>query len=123
MIIHFKFKIVFLALMIFFVAGCIRNSSAQMGAAVEPGPQGAIRVSNFDECAAAGYVVTTSMPRKCTTPSGKQFIKSRAVEAATGGCENLCGDGTCQQIVCMAVGCPCAETPVNCANDCASSSF
>lgn len=33
-------------------------------------------------------------------------------------CEDLCGDGICQEVVCMAVGCPCAETPENCPEDC-----
>jgi len=33
-------------------------------------------------------------------------------------CKDLCGDGTCGEIVCMALGCPCAETLENCAEDC-----
>lgn len=33
-------------------------------------------------------------------------------------CENLCGDGTCQEIVCLAIGCPCPETPTTCPEDC-----
>lgn len=33
-------------------------------------------------------------------------------------CEDLCGDGTCQEIVCMAIGCPCAETKESCPQDC-----
>jgi len=34
------------------------------------------------------------------------------------GCRNLCGDGICQEIVCMAIGCPCPETLQNCPQDC-----
>jgi hypothetical protein len=34
------------------------------------------------------------------------------------GCKNLCGDGICQELVCMAIGCPCPETPMNCPVDC-----
>lgn len=34
-------------------------------------------------------------------------------------CKDLCGDGECQEIVCEAIGCPCAETPINCPTDCA----
>jgi uncharacterized membrane protein YkoI len=34
------------------------------------------------------------------------------------GCKNLCGDGICQEIVCMAIGCPCPETPQSCPQDC-----
>lgn len=33
-------------------------------------------------------------------------------------CEDLCGDGICQEIVCMAQGCPCPETPDTCPQDC-----
>jgi hypothetical protein len=35
-----------------------------------------------------------------------------------GVCRDLCGDGVCQEIVCMAVGCPCPETPQTCPQDC-----
>ena len=33
-------------------------------------------------------------------------------------CKDLCGDGICQTIVCLAVGCPCAETAESCPEDC-----
>jgi hypothetical protein len=33
-------------------------------------------------------------------------------------CKNLCGDGTCQETVCLTAGCPCAETKENCPQDC-----
>jgi hypothetical protein len=33
-------------------------------------------------------------------------------------CKDLCGDGICQEVVCMAVGCPCAETAESCPEDC-----
>jgi len=33
-------------------------------------------------------------------------------------CRNFCGDGICQEIVCMEVGCPCAETKESCPIDC-----
>lgn len=33
-------------------------------------------------------------------------------------CKNLCGDGVCQEFVCMAIGCPCSETPASCPQDC-----
>lgn len=33
-------------------------------------------------------------------------------------CENLCGDNQCQEIVCQAIGCPCAETTATCPQDC-----
>lgn len=33
-------------------------------------------------------------------------------------CKDLCGDGICQEVVCMAIGCPCPETPGTCSEDC-----
>lgn len=48
-------------------------------------------------------------------------IKEKLIEKfknRQGNCENLCGDGTCQEIVCMAIGCPCPETPTTCSEDC-----
>jgi hypothetical protein len=35
-------------------------------------------------------------------------------------CKDLCGDGICQEVVCLAVGCPCAETKESCPSDCAN---
>ncbi|MCD6528344.1 DUF333 domain-containing protein [bacterium] len=34
------------------------------------------------------------------------------------GCKDLCGDGICQEVTCMAIGCPCPETPETCPEDC-----
>ncbi|MEM0089726.1 MAG: hypothetical protein QXF84_00055 [Nitrososphaerota archaeon] len=44
--------------------------------------------------------------------AGEVFIGNEKV------CNNMCGDGVCQEIVCMAVGCPCPETPETCPMDC-----
>lgn len=35
-----------------------------------------------------------------------------------GQCKNLCGNGTCEEIVCQAVGCPCSESKASCPQDC-----
>lgn len=35
-------------------------------------------------------------------------------------CKDLCGDGECDENVCMAAGCPCAETKESCPQDCSS---
>lgn len=34
-------------------------------------------------------------------------------------CNDMCGDGECQEIVCMEVDCPCSETVEACSADCA----
>jgi len=33
------------------------------------------KISNFDECVAAGYAVLESFPEQCKTPSGQTFVK------------------------------------------------
>ena len=33
-------------------------------------------------------------------------------------CANECGNGSCQEMVCQAVGCPCSETKQSCPQDC-----
>jgi len=33
-------------------------------------------------------------------------------------CEDVCGDNYCAEIVCLSQGCPCAETPESCPQDC-----
>lgn len=36
-------------------------------------------ITNFEECAAAGYPILDSYPEQCMTPDGKRFVKSRDV--------------------------------------------
>jgi len=45
---------------------------------------------------------------------------SATAPAADSGavCKDQCGDGTCQEIVCQAIGCPCSESPASCPKDC-----
>ena len=38
-------------------------------------------------------------------------------------CQDLCGDGICQEIVCLGSGCPCAESLENCSQDCPVQNF
>lgn len=33
-------------------------------------------------------------------------------------CQDMCGNGTCEEIVCLGTDCPCAETADSCADDC-----
>ncbi|MBU0731480.1 hypothetical protein KKC88_01200 [Patescibacteria group bacterium] len=82
-------------------------------------------INSFEECAAAGYPIMESYPEQCMTDSGRSFTNEKQApvippENPEGkSCEDLCGDGVCQEIVCMAIGCPCPETPENCPADCA----
>ncbi len=42
--------------------------------------------------------------------------KSKTAPAAI--CKNLCGDGNCDEFVCMSTSCPCPETKESCPQDC-----
>lgn len=63
-----------------------------------------------------------SYPRQCRTPDGRTFVEEipDTNEPPSETCKNLCGDGQCQEVVCLAVGCPCAETARSCPQDCAA---
>lgn len=70
-------------------------------------------ITNFAECVQAGYRVLKTYPGRCIVPGGGTFVDDRAAI-----CKNLCGDGECQEMVCMGAGCPCAETSASCPKDC-----
>lgn len=75
---------------------------------------------SYDECVAAGYPITKTLPAKCITKDGIVFYQELSEVASTQRqvCKDRCGDGICQEIVCMALGCTCPETPETCAGDC-----
>ncbi len=77
-------------------------------------------VNTFEECAGMGYPIAESYPRQCWTPDGRHFVEEATppAEPPNEACEDLCGDGICQEVVCMAIGCPCSETPESCPSDC-----
>ncbi len=89
------------------------------------------RVTNFDSCVAAGYRVLETYPEQCVTQDGRTFIRvignaninSSPVSNTNGqveGCVDRCGDRICQEVVCLAIGCPCAETLTSCLTDCSA---
>ena len=77
-------------------------------------------VTNFDECVAQGNPVMESFPPQCITPDGITFTQEMDEEPppVNEACEDQCGDGTCQEVVCLALGCPCAESEDSCPKDC-----
>lgn len=79
-------------------------------------------ITNFDQCVEAGYRVMRSMPARCALPDGRTFSDQRSnivtPKAGSRLCLDKCGDGDCQEIVCMGEGCPCAESAVSCPIDC-----
>ncbi|MBU5557973.1 MAG: hypothetical protein KQA33_02800 [Candidatus Aenigmarchaeota archaeon] len=61
---------------------------------------------------------TQSEPVSHIEPIVIPFQNATKVESIPIGCKNLCGDGVCQEIVCLAEGCPCPETSKSCPQDC-----
>ena len=92
------------------------------------------KIVDFESCVAAGNKVMRSYPAKCAAPGVGIFVQdvSKASPASDAmpapkvseplkyesACKDTCGDGECAEIVCMAVGCPCAETKDSCPQDC-----
>jgi len=67
--------------------------------------------------AISSNVTTTQLPIEKTGPIEIE-IKRASEATRIAGCKDLCGDGICQEIVCMAIGCPCPETQNTCPQDC-----
>ena len=54
----------------------------------------------------------------CAAAANGMSVAHRGACQPDGCCVDLCGDGECAQIVCLACGCPCAENPDSCPLDC-----
>lgn len=76
-------------------------------------------VHTFAECVQAGYPILEANPIQCRTPAGQTFTE-QATTPQPESCKDQCGNGQCQEVVCMAIGCPCAESAQTCPQDCAS---
>ena len=80
-------------------------------------------VTDYASCVAAGNAVLKSYPPQCVTADGRRFVRTPLLPRNTpapgsGLCEDKCGDGVCQEIVCLGSGCPCAESKTSCSADC-----
>ena len=86
-----------------------------------------VRITGFTECAKL-YPVLASEPSQCKLPDGTIFVEVASTTlpnpsgSTTPACRDLCGDGTCQQFICLAANCPCHETATNCPADCSGKS-
>lgn len=74
--------------------------------------------TSFEECVGQQGKVMKSFPARCVSEEGVIFVDQRAELEGRKPCTDLCGDGVCQEIVCMAIGCPCAESAQSCPQDC-----
>lgn len=63
--------------------------------------------------------LSTAPGKPIGRPTPEPSPEPTPTELTTGEtCEDTCGDGQCAEIVCLAIGCPCAETPESCPADC-----
>ena len=69
---------------------------------------------SFEQCVKMGGSIMESYPRQCSI-NGETFVE---VIIPGKSCVDNCGDGVCAEVVCQAVGCPCAESPKICPMDC-----
>ncbi len=58
------------------------------------------KISNFQECAAAGYPVMQSYPRQCGAPGGRMFIEQTVARECVASNECPAGQ-TCQNHFCQ----------------------
>lgn len=104
------YPILLLAAAVLTHAGCV--SHAQPVASPTP-PR------SFEECVAQGGKILKSLPAQCVSAEGLRFIDEGARPLRDEKpCKNVCGNGKCEEMVCMALGCPCAETAQSCPQDC-----
>lgn len=94
--------------------------------AADPAREHKALPDSYESCVAQGGRVDVAAGRRCTTETGLVFIESEQTQRPSAprrsNCKDLCGDGTCQEVVCMAIGCPCAESSTSCPGDCKGSS-
>jgi len=90
----------------------ISSASADAPSAARPSP------TSFEECVAESGKILKMYPPKCVTSDGRVFIQERKKDERN--CSDKCGDGECQEMVCMALGCPCPESRATCPKDCSN---
>jgi|1048.fasta_scaffold197246_1 hypothetical protein len=127
----FRYSLIALLGLTTALAGCVSSScgacSAQKDKGVSCLAQGPKKITSFEECVAAGFPMLKTYPGRCVTDSGETFTDTGAEKVippttslGTGNkiCVDQCGDGTCAEMVCLAEGCPCAESHQTCPQDC-----
>ena len=94
------------------LCGCVHSSAV-----------GALPVNSYEDCVAQGFKVLRTYPPACIGPEGKIFRSEPKIlpedpVGRGGACQDQCGNGECQEIVCQAIGCPCSESEATCPEDC-----
>jgi hypothetical protein len=73
-------------------------------------------IVDYTTCVAAGNPILESYPQQCQASDGRTFVAELEEEQLS---DDACGDGVCAEFTCQAIGCPKAETPQSCPQDCA----
>jgi len=76
------------------------------------GPKELVDISN--QCPDFCTGIANNLEIKCINFTCIQIKK----DSSNSFCKDLCGDGICQEIVCLALGCPCPENKDTCPQDC-----
>jgi hypothetical protein len=113
------------------LSGCVSSTCGECAAQKDGKEvclaQGPKKITSFEECVAAGFPMLKTYPGRCVTDTGETFEDTKAnkttppatsLDLANKICVDQCGDGNCAEMVCMAEGCPCAETNQTCPQDC-----
>ena len=64
-------------------------------------------VVDYESCVAAGFPIVKTYPARCINKEGKVFFQKTVQRIENGKqienriCVNQCGNGVCQQIVCL----------------------
>ena len=74
--------------------------------------------TRYEECLMVEHKILRTFPPRCVTADGKVFVDTATKRLGDQLCVNSCGNGTCEEMVCMGENCPCAETADTCAADC-----
>lgn len=108
-----KFSIVrSLAILVAAALCSCSNPAPAVSSPQEPNP------NTFEDCLRVRHKLLRTFPAQCVTADGKVFVDTSAAPLRRPLCLNRCGDGSCDEIVCAAENCPCAESAQNCPADC-----
>lgn len=78
----------------------------------------ALASNSYEECVAESGQMLKTIPSKCVNSEGQIFVNPTEEASKKRLCKDLCGNGQCEEIVCMGQGCPCSENVNTCPSDC-----
>jgi hypothetical protein len=98
------------------VSGCLFCSCA--AAAPAASSRSTPEIATFQDCVKVTHRVLRTFPAQCVTADGKVFVDTPAGRPIGRLCVDQCGNGNCEEMVCMGETCPCAESVDSCPADC-----